>query len=127
MDFLRLQVFRAVARQQSFSRAAVDLHLSQPAVSKHIRQLEAELGSQLFRRLGNRVELTDAGRIVADYAQRVSMLTEEVRRVLGELGVAARLSAPGRQHDAGSISIAQHAGMLSKEVSRRRHDVGDHQ
>lgn len=85
MDFLRLQVFRAVARQQSFSRAAVDLHLSQPAVSKHIRQLEAELGSRLFRRLGNRVELTDAGRIVADYAQRVSVLTEEVRRVLGEL------------------------------------------
>jgi DNA-binding transcriptional LysR family regulator len=85
MDFVRLSVFSAVARHSSFSRAAEALHLSQPAVSKHIRQLEAELGVQLLHRRGNRVELTDAGRIVADYAQRVSVLTEEVRRVLGEL------------------------------------------
>ena len=85
MDFVRLSVFSAVVRHQSFSRAAEALHLSQPAVSKHIRQLEAELGVQLLHRRGNRVELTDAGRILADYAQRVSVLTEEVRRVLGEL------------------------------------------
>jgi len=85
MDFVRLSVFGAVARHSSFSRAADELHLSQPAVSKHIRQLEAELGVQLLHRRGNRVELTDAGHIVADYAQRVSVLTEEVRRVLGEL------------------------------------------
>ena len=85
MDFPRLSVFRAVARHSSFSRAADELSLSQPAVSKHIRQLEAELGVQLFQRLGNRVELTDAGRILLDYAQRVSVLTEEVHRVLGEL------------------------------------------
>jgi len=90
MDFVRLSVFSAVARHSSFSRAAEELHLSQPAVSKHIRLLEAELGVQLLHRRGaaaarHRVELTDAGRIVADYAQRVSVLTEEVRRVLGEL------------------------------------------
>src|SRR5574341_536881 len=85
MDFQRLAVFRAVARHLSFSRAADELHLSQPAVAKHIQQLEAELGMRLFHRLGKRVELTDAGRVVADYAQRVSVLTEEVRRVLGEL------------------------------------------
>jgi DNA-binding transcriptional LysR family regulator len=74
-----------VARRLNFSRAAEELHLSQPAVSRHIRVLEAELGVLLFQRLGSQVELTDAGRIVADYAQRVSLLTEEVRRVLGEL------------------------------------------
>src|SRR3990172_7350615 len=85
MDFQRLIVFRAVARHLNFSRAADELHLSQPAVSKHIHQLEAELGVRLFQRLGKRVELTEAGRIVADYAQRVSVLTEEVRRVIGEL------------------------------------------
>lgn len=85
MDFPRLWVFRAVARHLNFSRAADELHLSQPAVSKHIRQLETELGVQLFQRLGNRVELTEAGRLLADYAQRVSMLTEEVRRVIEEL------------------------------------------
>ncbi|MBM4461375.1 MAG: LysR family transcriptional regulator [Chloroflexi bacterium] len=85
MDFPRLAVFQAVARRLSFSQAADDLSLSQPAVSKHIRQLEAELGVQLFRRASNRVELTDAGRILADYAGRVATLSEEVRRVLGEL------------------------------------------
>lgn len=90
MDFQRLAVFRAVARRLSFSRAADELHLSQPAISKHIQQLEAELGVALFHRVGKRVELTDAGRIVADYAQRVSVLTEEVRRVLGELAGVQR-------------------------------------
>jgi DNA-binding transcriptional LysR family regulator len=85
MDFPRLTVFRAVARHLSFSRAADELNMSQPAVSKHLRLLEAELGVRLFQRLGHRVELTDAGRILADYAQRVSVLTEEARRVLGEI------------------------------------------
>ncbi len=85
MDFPRLTVFQAVAHRLSFSQAADDLHLSQPAVSKHIRQLEIELGVKLFYRAGNRVELTDAGRILADYAGRVATLSEEVRRVLGEL------------------------------------------
>lgn len=86
MDFPRLTVFQAVARRLSFSRAADDLHLSQPAVSQQIRQLETELGVRLFQRAGNRVELTDAGQILADYAGRVASLSEEVRRVLGELG-----------------------------------------
>ena len=85
MDFQRLTVFQAVARRLSFSRAADELNLSQPAVSKHIQLLEAELGVRLLHRVGRRVELTDAGHIVADYAQRVSGLTEDMRRVLGEL------------------------------------------
>jgi DNA-binding transcriptional LysR family regulator len=84
MDY-RLTVFRAVARRQHFSRAADDLDLSQPAVSKHIQLLEVEWGVQLFHRLGSRVELTDAGRILADYAERMAVLTEEARRVLAEL------------------------------------------
>ena len=89
MDY-RLTVFRAVARRQHFSRAADDLDLSQPAVSKHIRLLEAEWGVQLFHRLGSRVELTDAGRILADYAERVAALTEETQRVLTEFAGLSR-------------------------------------
>lgn len=85
MDFPRLTVFQAVVHRLSFSQAADDLYLSQPAVSKHIRQLEAELGVKLFHRGGGQVELTDAGRILADYAGRVATLSEEVRRVLDEL------------------------------------------
>lgn len=85
MDFPRLSVFLAVARQLNFRRAAESLHLSQPAVSKHIHQLEAELGLALFERRRNRVALTEAGRMLQDYGQRVSMLTDEVRRTLAEL------------------------------------------
>jgi DNA-binding transcriptional LysR family regulator len=85
MDFPRLGVFRAVARARSFSRAAESLFISQPAVSKHIRLLEAELGAQLLLRAGRRTELTEAGRIVDDYARRVFALGQEVRRALGEL------------------------------------------
>jgi DNA-binding transcriptional LysR family regulator len=85
MDFPRLTVFLAVARQLSFRRAAADLHLSQPAVSKHIHQLEAELGVALFERRGNRVALTEAGRMLQDYGQRVSLQTDDIRRALAEL------------------------------------------
>jgi len=85
MDFLRLTIFQAVARHLSFSKAADELQLSQPAVSKHIQQLEAELGVRLFQRTGRRVELTEAGRLVLDYAKRLSFLSEEMRRALSEL------------------------------------------
>lgn len=65
----RLQVFRAVATYRSYSQAAREaLHISQPAVSKHVHALEEELGVQLVQRVGKRVELTDAGRLVQQYA-----------------------------------------------------------
>jgi DNA-binding transcriptional LysR family regulator len=82
----RLQVFRAVATHGSYSRAAREaLHISQPAVSKHVRMLEEELGVELFQRLGKQVELTEAGRIVLDYAEQVVALAEDTRRALLDL------------------------------------------
>ena len=85
MNFHRLRVFYAVARRLSFSRAAEELYTSQPNVSRHIARLEAELGVSLFHRLGTQVALTDAGRMVYDYAQRVFELTEGLQRTLNEL------------------------------------------
>ena len=65
----RLQVFHAVATAGSFSRAAREiLHISQPAVSKHVQALETELGMMLVQREGNHVRLTEAGRILQQYA-----------------------------------------------------------
>ncbi len=58
----QLQVFAAVARGLSFSKAAAELHLTQPAVSMQIRQLEEGAGMPLFERIGRRVALTEAGR-----------------------------------------------------------------
>ena len=85
MNFHRLKVFHTVARLGSFSRAAEELYTSQPNVSKQVRQLEAELGTSLFHRLGSGIELTDAGRAVYRYAQQVFDLTVEMQRTLAEL------------------------------------------
>jgi DNA-binding transcriptional LysR family regulator len=85
MNFHRLKVFYLVARLESFSRAAEELYTSQPNVSKHVQQLEAELGAALFHRLGGSIELTEAGRAVYRYAQQVFDLTAELQRTLTEL------------------------------------------
>ncbi len=85
MNFQRLKVFHTVARLRSFSRAAEELYTSQPNVSKRVRQLEVELGTALFHRLGGGIELTDAGRAVYRYAQQVFDLTGEMQRTLAEL------------------------------------------
>jgi DNA-binding transcriptional LysR family regulator len=86
MHSYRLQVFHAVARYRSYSRAARKaLHISQPAVSKHVQALEAELGVPLLQRVGKRMDLTDAGRLVQQYADQVLALAEETQRALLDL------------------------------------------
>jgi DNA-binding transcriptional LysR family regulator len=82
----RLRVFQAVAKHRSYSRAARDeLHISQPAVSKHVRALEEELGVTLFHQLGRQIELTEAGRLVLQCAEQMRVLTDETCRALLEL------------------------------------------
>jgi DNA-binding transcriptional LysR family regulator len=82
----RLQVFLAVATSGSFSRAAREvLHISQPAVSKHVQTLEEELGVPLFQRVGKRVILTEAGQIVQHYAEQVLALARDTQQTLREL------------------------------------------
>src|SRR3990172_1093755 len=85
LNLHRLRVFHAAARPESNRRPAEDLHISQPAVSKHVLDLEEELGTRLFHRLGRRIVLTEAGRLMADYAQRIFHLADEARRALEEL------------------------------------------
>jgi LysR family transcriptional regulator, low CO2-responsive transcriptional regulator len=81
----RMRVFQAVAAQLSFSRAAEELSISQPGVSFHIKALEKEYGTELFERVGKRLYLTDAGRTLADYVLRLSLIEEEARVALEEL------------------------------------------
>lgn len=69
-DF-RLEVFIVTARELSFTRAAEELSISQPAITKHIKELERILGVALFRRSGNRISLTEGGERLLPYAQRV--------------------------------------------------------
>ena len=61
MDFHALQAFVAVAEETSFSRAAEQLHLTQPAISKRIATLESELGTRLFDRIGRQLSLAPTG------------------------------------------------------------------
>jgi LysR family transcriptional regulator, low CO2-responsive transcriptional regulator len=86
----QLRVFRAVARHMSYTRAAGELHISQPAVSRQVQWLEDALGVALFERVGRRVRLTDAGEDVLAYAQRLSALMDELQAVLAARGQLQR-------------------------------------
>ncbi|SDF28704.1 LysR family transcriptional regulator [Epilithonimonas hungarica] len=78
MEF-RLLVFYTVARLLSFSKASEELFISQPAVTKHIKELEARYKVALFERSGNRnVRLTEAGKLLLDYAEKMQKLSREV-------------------------------------------------
>lgn len=85
MDLASLQVFQAVARERSFSRAAVKLYRTQPAVSIAIRKLEDWVGQPLFVRGSGARTLTDAGVLLAEYADRMLNLREEIRKGMQEL------------------------------------------
>ncbi|MBO0358922.1 LysR family transcriptional regulator [Hymenobacter sp. BT186] len=72
MSDFRLRVFAAVARHLSFTKAGQELFISQPAVTKHIRELETEYSQRLLERRGNRVTLTEAGRLLRAHAEAVA-------------------------------------------------------
>lgn len=85
MELTQLETFLAVAEERSFSRAAVRLHRTQPAVSQVIRKLEADVGETLFDRAARDGSLTAAGVLLRDYALRLLALRREASSALGEL------------------------------------------
>lgn len=93
MDLTQLRTFVAVAQEGHLTRAAERLHISQPAASTHIRALEAYLRIQLFARTNRGLELTPAGRRLAENAERVLSSAVELESLARELrgGVAGRL------------------------------------
>ena len=96
VTFRQLQVFESVARHLSFTRAAEELHLTQPAVSMQVKQLEHVLGLALFEHLGRQVHLTDAGAIMLRYS----------RRIAAELGDAEQALEDLKGIDGGRLRIA---------------------
>ncbi|MFA5298687.1 MAG: LysR family transcriptional regulator [Lutibacter sp.] len=84
MDY-RDKVFLAVAESLSFSKAANELFISQPAVTKHIKELESKLNSALFERKGNKVYLTKAGKMTYDYLKKIKQQYEELEFELGRM------------------------------------------
>src|SRR5690625_3612453 len=96
IDF-RLKVFRTVAQQLSFTKAAQVLYISQPAVTKHINELEKTIQKPLFNRQGRRISLTKEGELLLDYTQKIIGLYEQLddavttinRKVSGDLRIGA--------------------------------------
>ena len=104
----QLKAFGAVARHLSFTRAAEELNLSQPAVSMQVKQLEGQVGQPLFEQMGKKIYLTEAGREVYHYAKEIS----------GEIGnmEAALASLQGIEHGTLSISVATTAHYFAPKL-----------
>lgn len=82
MNLYHLRVFLAVAEHEHITKASGELYLSQPAVTKIIQHLELETGLELIERHGRRIVLTDAGKLLHDYARRIFALEREMEDAL---------------------------------------------
>ncbi len=128
----QLQVFQAVAKHLSYTRASEILYLTQPAVSMQIRQLEETLGLPLFEKIGKRVQLTGAGRSLVGYSQRIAEQLEEMRDLFtalrsGEAGTL-RLAVPSTANAFATLLLARfcrsHPGInFTIDVANRRRVV----
>lgn len=119
----RLQVFHTVARLLSFTKAAETLHMTQPAVTFQVRQLEEYFNTRLFDRTHNRISLTEAGSRVYEYADKIFVLYAEmensVREMTGEISGALTIGA--------STTIAEYMlPALLGDFKSKYPDVGIH-
>lgn len=93
----RLQVFHTVARLLSFTKAAEELHMTQPAVTFQVRQLEEQFNTRLFDRTHNRISLTEAGRRVYECAEQIfelyAKMDNSVRELTGDISGVLILGA----------------------------------
>lgn len=95
MDLFQLETFLTVAREGSFSKAAKKLFRTQPAISQTVRKLEEEIGEALFDRSSREGILTDAGKVLEEYAQRLLNMRSEALSAVGEV----------RQLERGRLSV----------------------
>lgn len=86
VDINRLMVFLNASQTLNFSETAQHLHVSQPTVSKHIHDLEKELGVQLFTRSGGKMRLTDAGQSLLPWARKLVHLSSDMEKIARSIG-----------------------------------------
>jgi len=101
-DF-RLKVFYTVAQRLSFTKAAAELFITQPAITKHIKELEHQLNVLLFKRNGNNITLTTAGKILLQYAEKIFQTYADLETELAQLN---NIEA-GTLHIGASTTVAQ--------------------
>jgi len=115
----RLRVFEAVARHRSFSRAAAELHLTQPAVSMQVRQLEGEIGLPLVEQLARRLDITPAGREIVECTRALTARLREAEEAL-----AAMKGTRGGELAISAVSTAKyHVPTLLAEFRRKHPQV----
>ena len=103
IDF-RLKVFQSVAHNLSFTKASNELFITQPAITKHIKELESEFEIKLFDRVGNKILLTEAGNILLSYADHIISLHNEVKFEISQL----KGKSKGNLRLGASTTIAQY-------------------
>ncbi|MBS1525353.1 MAG: LysR family transcriptional regulator [Bacteroidetes bacterium] len=101
-DF-RLKVFYMVAQRLSFTRASAELFITQPAVTKHIKELEQQLNVRLFKRNGNNISLTTAGKVLLHHTEKIFQTYAELETELAQL---SNIEA-GTLHIGASTTVAQ--------------------
>jgi DNA-binding transcriptional LysR family regulator len=102
-DF-RIKVFQTVATRLSFTQAARELFISQPAVTKHINELEKSVGRPLFNRHGPRISLTAEGTLMLGFANKMMALYEQMDEAIGKF----RDTVSGQLHIGASTTVAQY-------------------
>jgi DNA-binding transcriptional LysR family regulator len=81
----RLKVFHTAATRLSFTKAAEELYISQPAVTKHIKEIENQLNTKLFDRKGTSIQLTQSGKILYGYAEKIRNLYRDMEFEIGQI------------------------------------------
>jgi DNA-binding transcriptional LysR family regulator len=120
MNRNHLALFHAVAQAGGISRGAERLHVSQPAVSKQVKELEDALGIRLLERLPRGSRLTDGGKLLAQYVQRMAVVEEETARAIDEFrGLKRGRLAVGASMTIGAYLLPQVFG----EFHRRHPDI----
>jgi len=119
INFNHLHIFHKVAEKRHYTRAAEALHISQPAVSKQVHELERTLGQPLFDKIGRTIRLTEAGKLLYDYACRIFTLAEETEAAMGALAdLAGGRLAVGASTTIGIYMLPQILGRYKKRYPR---------
>lgn len=128
MELRHLRYFEAVARHSHVTRAAAELHIAQPALSKQISQLEHELGVALFDRVGRNVRLTEAGEALLPHARAVMAQVEAARAEMAErIGLRKGRATVGAPPTVGNQLLPQALAIFNQRYSGielRLHEAG---
>jgi DNA-binding transcriptional LysR family regulator len=128
MELRHLRYFEAVARHSHVTRAAAELHIAQPALSKQISQLEHELGVALFDRVGRNVRLTEAGEALLPHARTVLSQVEAARAEMAErVGLRRGRATVGTPPTVGTQLLPQALAMFNQRypgIELRLHEAG---